>query len=219
MYNWYRNIFHAFAVLIVFHAANEKLEENKIKTREQNKGRKIKTLLSSPIHLAHHRSTVEPLLLRCCTDIATLSLCCRSAVALISHRYRSAVSTPLLLSCRTDVAPLSHRYRSTVAPLLSLLMLLRSRTAISPVSLHCRSAAVAIQSHRYRTGIAPLLLRCCRACCRYTVAPLLRHSCSAAVAPSVAPLLHCYHATVSPLLPLLLSLRSRTAITLLSHRC
>ena len=127
----------------------KQLEENKIKTRQQNKGRKIKTLLSSPIHLAHHRSAVAPLSLRCRTDIATLSPCCRSAVAPLSHRYRSAVALPLSLRCCVAVALLLHRYRSTVDPLLSLLMSLRSRTAIAPVSLSC-----------------------CRSCCRYAVAPL-----------------------------------------------
>ena len=132
---------------IVFHATTKKLEEKKIKTREQNKGRKIKTFLSSPIHLAHHRSTVEPLSLRCCTDIATLSFCCRSAAATLSHRYCSAVAPPLLLRCRTAVTPLLYRYRSTFAPLLSLLLSLRSRYA------------VATQSHRYRTVVAPLLNR------------------------------------------------------------
>ena len=29
VYNWYRNIFHAFAVLIVFHAANKKTGRKK----------------------------------------------------------------------------------------------------------------------------------------------------------------------------------------------
>ena len=160
VYNWYRNIFHAFAVLIVFHAANEKTGRKQDKKREQNKGRKIETLLSSPIHLAHHCSTVEPVSLSCHTDIATLSLCCRSAVALLSHRYRSAVARPLLVRCRAAVTQLMHRYCSTVAPLMSLLLLIRSHTAIAPVSLHCRSAAVAptvaTQSHRYRTVVAPL---------------------------------------------------------------
>ena len=145
VYNWYRFVFHAFAVLIVVHAANEKTGRKKIKTREQNKGRKIKTLLSSPIHLAHHCSTVEPLSLRCLPDIATLSLCCRSAVATLSHRYCSAVALPLMLRCRAAVTPLSHRYRSTVALLMSLLILLCSRTAIAPLSRRCRTATAPAQ--------------------------------------------------------------------------
>ena len=121
------------------------LEENKIKTREQNKGRKIKTLLSSPIHLAYNRSTVEPLSLRCRPDIATLLLCCRSAVTTLLHRYCSAIATPLLLCCPAPVTPLSHRYCSTVALLLLLLMLLRSPTAIAPLLRRCRTATAPAQ--------------------------------------------------------------------------
>ena len=117
----------------------KKLEEKKIKIREQNKVRKIKTLLLSPIHLAHHRSTVEPLSLHYRTDIATLSLCCRSAVATLSHRYCSAVAPPLSLRFCAAVTPLSHRYCSTVALLLSLLLLLRSCTAIALLSKRDRS--------------------------------------------------------------------------------
>ena len=99
----------------------KKLEEKKIKTREQNKGRKIKTLLSSPIHLAHHRSTVELLSLCYCTDIAMLSLCCRSAVSTLMHRYCSAVAPPLSLCCCAAITPLSHWYCSTVAPLNAII--------------------------------------------------------------------------------------------------
>ena len=138
----------------------KKLKENKIKTREQKKGRKIKTLLSLPIHLAHHRSTVEPPLPRCRTDIATLSLCCRSAVATLSHRYCSAVATPLSLRCRASVTPLSHRYCSTVAPLLSLLLSLRIRTAIAPLSCHCRTAIAPAQRGYKLFNIELLLLYC-----------------------------------------------------------
>ena len=70
-------------------------------------------------------------------------LCCRSAVAQLSHRYRSDVAPPLFICCCADVALLLHLYRSTVAPLLLFLLLLRSRTAIAPLSRHCRSNAVA----------------------------------------------------------------------------
>ena len=107
-------------------------KKKRLKQGSKKKGRKIKTLLSSPIHLAHHRSAVALLSLRCRTNIATLSLYCRSAVATLSHRYCSAVA-PLLRCCHN---------------------------AIAPVSLHCRSAAVApavaTQSHRYHTVVAPL---------------------------------------------------------------
>ena len=88
----------------------KKLEEKKIKTREQTKWRKTKTFLSSPIHLAHHRSTVEPLSLRCRNDIATLSLCCCSAVAPLSCRYCTAIVAMLLRRCWSFVALMSHRY-------------------------------------------------------------------------------------------------------------
>ena len=38
VYSWYQNIFHMIAVLIVFHAANEKKQnENNIKTIQQLK--------------------------------------------------------------------------------------------------------------------------------------------------------------------------------------
>ena len=138
----------------------KKLEENKIKKRQQNKGRKTKTLLSPPIHLAHHCSAVAPLSLRRRTDIATLSPCYCSAAAPLLHCYRSTVAPPLSLRCCASITPLSHQYRSTVAPLLSLLLSLHSRTAIAPVLLHCSSAAaapaVATQSHLYRTVVAPL---------------------------------------------------------------
>ena len=103
-------------------------------------------------------------LIRCRTAIATMLLCCRSAITLLSHRYRSDVAPPLSLRCRAAVAPLLHRYCSTVAPLMSLLLSLCSRTAITLLLRHCRSAAVApdvaTQSHRYHTAIAPLSRRC-----------------------------------------------------------
>ena len=38
VYSWYPNIFHMIAVLILFHAVNEKkTEENNIKTRQKIK--------------------------------------------------------------------------------------------------------------------------------------------------------------------------------------
>ena len=128
----------------------KKPEENKIKTRQ-----KIKKGGSK----------------RCCHCQSTWLI-----IAPLSHCFRSAVALPLsLLSCAA-VAPLSHRYCSTVAPLLLLLLLLRSRTAIPPILRHCHSAAVApavaTQSHHYHTAIAPLLLRCCCSCCCYAVSPL-----------------------------------------------
>ena len=117
-------------------------------------------MLSSPFHLAHHRSAVAPLSLSCCTAIATLSLCCCSAVAPLSHHYRSAVAPPLLLRCRAAVASVSHRYRSTVAPLVSLLLSLRSHSYIAPISLCC-CAVVKLLLLRPREGINNSKLNCC----------------------------------------------------------
>ena len=98
------------------------------------------TWLIIALLLHRYRSAIAPLLLRCCTYIATLSLWCRSDVAPLFHRYCSAVATQLLLRCRAAVTPLSHRYCSTVTPLLLLLLSLRSRTAIAPLSCRCQTA-------------------------------------------------------------------------------
>ena len=118
------------------------------------------------------------------------SLQCRTAIAPLSQRYRYAVAL-LSLRCHTDIAPLSFRCRSPAVALSSRCC----RTAITPVSLHFRSAAVApavdTQSHRYRTAIVPLSLRYCRSCSFYEVAPIS----------------HRYHSTVEPL-----SLRTREGI-------
>ena len=160
--------FHAFSVLIVLHAEKKKLEENKIKTSKQNKGRKIKTLMSLPIHLAHHRSTVELLSLRCPTYIATLLLCCCSAVATLSHRYCSAVAPPLSLRrCRSVVALLSHRYHTGIAPLSLRCCCSCCRYAVAPLS-HCCRAVVEPGPLRPREGINNSILNCCCS----TVTPL-----------------------------------------------
>ena len=74
--------------------------------------------------------------------IAPISLRYHSIVAPLSHCYRTAIVPPLSLRCPAAVVPLSYRYRSTVALLLSLLLPLRSHTAITPVLLHCRSGVV-----------------------------------------------------------------------------
>ena len=171
----------------------------------------------SPIHLARHRSAVAPLSIRCRTAIATLSLCCCSTVAPLLHRYRYAVAPPLWLRCRAAVAPLSHRYRSTVAPLLLLLMLLHSRTSITPVLIHCRSAAVApavsTQLHRYRATVAPLM-SLLMSLHSYTVIALLSHHCCyTAVAPALATRSHRYRTAIDPLLHC-----CRTAVDLAQRR-
>ena len=146
VYSWYIFIFHAFAVLIVVHAANEK---NWKKTRLKQ-GSKTKEGNQNFVVVANLPGSS--------------SLYCRTAIAPLSPRYRYTV-TLLSLRCHNAIAPLLFRCQyADVAPLSRC-----CHTAIAPVSLHCRSAAVApalaTQSHRYRTGIDPLLLRCCRSCC------------------------------------------------------
>ena len=98
VYNWYQNIFHAIAVLVVFHAANGKPEEKNIKTRLQIKKGKSKCC-------CRHQTTwliIAPLSPRCRTAIATLSLRICSAVAPLSFCCCSAAVAPA-------VATQSHR--------------------------------------------------------------------------------------------------------------
>ena len=141
----------------------KKLEENKIKTREQNKGRIIKTLLSSPIHLARHRSTVEPLSLRYCSAVAPISLRCHGVVAPLLQRYCTATIPLSLRRCRSVAALLSHRYHTGIAPL----SLRCCRYAFAPLSHRCR-AVVEPRLLRTREGINNSILDCCCS----TVTPL-----------------------------------------------
>ena len=130
--------------------------------------------------------------LRCCTAIAPLSLRCRSVVALMSHRYFTAIVPMSLRRCRSVVAPLLHRYCTGIAPLSLRCCCFCYRYAVAPIS------------HRYCATVAPLLslllsLRsrsCYRLRCRSVVAPL-SHRCRSAIV-SVAPL---------PLMLLLMSQR------------
>ena len=110
----------------------KKTEENNIKTIQQ-----IKKGTSNVVVVANTPGSSS---LRCCTAIAPLSLrfCCSC--------------------CRYAVAPLSHRYRTNVAPLLSLLLLLRSRSCYC---LRCRSI------------VAPLSNRCCSDIAYVALLPLL----------------------------------------------
>ena len=168
----------------------KKLEENKIKTREQKKGRKIKTLL-------RRQSTwliIDLLLNHYCSAVAPISLRCRSVVAPLSQRYCIATVSLSLRCCLSVVALLSQRYC----------------TATVPLSLRRCCYVVALLSHRYHIGIPPLLLRFCRSCCRYAVAPLSLR-CQAVVEPQpLRPreginnsILNCCCYTVTPLLLLL----------------
>ena len=139
-------------------------------------------MLSSPIHLAHFCSVVNPLPHRYRTAIVPLSLRCRSAVAPISLHCRSAAEAvaPLLLQCRSaavdpDVAtqsllilpPLSLRCRTTVAPLS-----LRYHSDVAPLSLFCCFAVASVAP----LPIMLLLLSqryhfCYRSCCRSRSSP------------------------------------------------
>ena len=165
------------AVLIVFHAANQKKRMKKILKQDSNsiqrqdiipvsnlKASKIKTLLLLPIHLYHHPISDAA--------IARLSLRCRSAIAAVAPAV------------------------ATLSLLISLLLLLRCCSTVTPLSLHCQSA------------IAQLLLHC--RCCCYTATP--------AIAPAVTPavalmLLRCR----SAIIPLSVQCRSVVApLSLLS---
>ena len=123
----------------------EKIGRKKNLNKTANQEKKIKMLLSLPIHLAHHCASVAPLLLRCHSVVSPLLHCCRTAIAMLSLCCRSAVALLLLLCRFAAVAPLSHR----------------CRTAIVLLSIHCPSAAVApdvaTHSHCYRSTVAPLL--------------------------------------------------------------
>ena len=66
----------------------------------------------------------------------------------------------LSLRSRTAIAPLLHRYCATVAPLLSLLLLLRSRTAIALLSVHFQTAVALAQRGYKKFNIELLLLYC-----------------------------------------------------------
>ena len=119
-------------------------------------------LLSLPIHLAHRRSAVALLLLRCRSVVAPLwHLYCSAAVAPLLRCCRTAIA-PLSLRlfcscCRYSVAPLSHQYCATVAPLLLLLLSLRCCAVVKPLLL------------RPREVINNSLMNCCGS----TVTPLL----------------------------------------------
>ena len=150
------------AVLIVLNAANKKnrmktiLKQDSNSMQRQNivpvsnlKASKIKTLLSLPIHLAHHRFTaasVPMLLLLCCSTVAPLPLPLLLLLLpllplliylLLSLRCCSCCSsastpsvTPLSLRCRLccSAAAAVDPAVATLSLLLSLLL-----------SLHCHS--------------------------------------------------------------------------------
>ena len=218
VYSWYQFIF-VIAVLIVFHAANKKNRMKTILKKDSNsrqrqdivpvrnlKARKIKTLLSLPIHLDHLPITAAafaPLLLRCCSAFAPLSLRCCSAVAPISLLCRSAVAPLPLMSLLLSLRCLSCYHScccSAVAPLSFC-----CRSAIAQLSLRCRfcfsvAAAVALAVATLSLLLSLLLSLHCHFCCcsdvvlvslRYCsiISPISLCCCSAAAAvtPAVAP--------------------------------
>ena len=88
------------------------------------------------------------------------------------------------------------------------------------LSLYCQTV-IAPLLHQYRYAVLLLLLFCCTA-----IARLSHHYCSAVATllsircrATVTPLLHRYCFTVAPLLSLLLSIRSHTAIAPVSLHC
>ena len=137
----------------------KKLEENKIKTRQQNKGRKIKTSLSSPIHLTHHRSAVAPLSLHYRSAVAPILLRCCSVVAPLSHRYCTDTVPLSLRRCCSVVALLSHRYCTGIAPLLLRCCCSFCRYTVAPLS-QCCLAVVEPWSPWPREGIHNSILNC-----------------------------------------------------------
>ena len=141
----------------------KKLEENKIKTREKNKGRKSKrccrcqfTWLIIALLSNRYRSTVAPISLRC-----------HSVVAPLSQRYRTATFPLSLRRCCSVFALLSHRYHTCIPPLSLRCCRSCCRYAVAPL-LHRRRYVVEQQPLRPREGINNIILNCCCS----TVAPL-----------------------------------------------
>ena len=159
-------------------------EQKKRKKTRLKKGRnhetKFKTLLLSPIHLAHHRSAVAPLSLHCRSVVATMlhRYCiaivllsrhrCHSVVVLLLHRYRTTIAPLSLCCCRSccryAITPQSHRYCTTVALLMLLLLLLRRCTDITPLSYHCWTAVARAQREYKQIKIELLFLYCRFSC-------------------------------------------------------
>ena len=109
------------------------------------------------------RTAIAPLSHRYRTAIVPLSLRhCRSVVVLMLHRYCTSIA-PLSLRCcryccRYAASLLLHRYRFTVAPLMSLLLSLRSCTAIAPLSRPCQTAVDPAQRGYKHFNIELMLL-------------------------------------------------------------
>ena len=116
----------------------EKSDEYNIKTRQQIK--KVRSKLQSTWIIIQ--------------SLPLLSLRCRTAIALMSHRCCYAVVAPAV---------------ATQSLLILLPLSLRCRSVVAPMSLCCCSAV----------ALLPLLTircRCCRSCFRYTVTDAIAHA-------------------------------------------
>ena len=134
----------------------KKLEENKIKTREQNKGRK-------PKRCCRRQFTwlIIALLSNCYRSaIAPISLRSHSVVAPLSQRYRTTTFPLSLRRCCSVFALLSHRYYTGIPPLSLRCCRSCCRYAVAPL-LHCCRAIVKPQPLRPREGINNTILNCC----------------------------------------------------------
>ena len=182
MYSWYQNIFRDCStdsiscseqknrIKIILKQDSNSRQRQDIFTVSNLKTRKIKTLLSLPIRLDHHRfssAAVAPLSLRCHSTVAAVAPAIAPDVA--------TVVTPLslLLSFRCGYAAASVAPLPLLSLLLSLLMSLLLLLLLLLCCHSCCCFAVAPLSLHYHSVISPLLLRCCSA--------------AAAVTPSVAP--------------------------------
>ena len=142
----------------------KKLEENKIKTREQNKGIKSKRCCRRQFTWF----IIALLSNRYCSAVAPISLRCHSVVAPLSQRYRTATVPLSLRRCCSIVALLSHRYHTGIPPLSLRCYRSCCRYAVAPLLHRCR-AVVEQQPLQPREGINNTILNCCCS----TVTPLL----------------------------------------------
>ena len=147
VYSWYQNIFHVISVMIVFHAANGKKRMKTILKQDRNsrqrqdivpvsnlKERKIKNLLSLPIHLAHHRFAAAGVALLSLRSLVAPLCCCSVLALMLLH----SVVAPLSLCNSSDVARLS---------LYCVWLSLGCRSAVAWLSLGCCSAVARLSLH------------------------------------------------------------------------
>ena len=131
----------------------KKLEENKIKTREQNKGRKSKRYCRRQFNWL----IIALLSLRYRSAVAPISLRCHSVVAPLSQRYHTATVPLSIRRCCSVVAFLSHRYHTSIPPLSLRCCRSCCCYAVAPLLHRCR-AVVEQQPLRPREGINNTIL-------------------------------------------------------------